>query len=72
MLAGQAKPRGLAKRANEPKGENELGLGVGEKAAQKYYRWMPAGEAKPRGPEKRASEPKGENRDGWGVGEEPL
>ena len=30
MLAGKAKPRGFEKRASEPKGENQNGLGVGE------------------------------------------
>ena len=72
MAAGKAKPRGLEKRASEPKGENQNGQGVGEKAASNYDRSMSAGKAKPRELEKRASEPKGENLNGQGVSEEPL
>ena len=67
MSAGKAKPRGLEKRASEPKGENQLDLGVGEGAVKKYVRSMLAGKAKPKGLEKRASDPKAANNDVAGV-----
>ena len=54
MLAWKAKPRGLETKVGEPKGENENGLGVGERPLHKYARPMFAGKAKPRGPEKGA------------------
>ena len=69
MLAGKATPRGSEKRAGEPKGENQNGLGVGEGAIQKHDRPMLAGRPSQGDQNKRPGEPKGENQNGLGVGE---
>ena len=69
---GRHSQRDLKKRAGEPRGKNQNGLGVGEGAVQKYDRPMLAGRPSQGDQNRRPGEPKGENQNGLSVGEEAI